>query len=114
MLAPRHPAPPQPHTPPSSPDPHHPHHRPHHQTPPPPPQGGHPPQPQGAMPPQGGQSPQGSPLRPLITEADLDLLKEILNNDDEAQSLYAMLQNSPPEIAGLGYLVLRAFEKSKS
>jgi hypothetical protein len=105
-----------------------PHHPPHH-----PPTGGQPthggPQgqppfggPQG-QPPQGqppfgglqGQPPQGDRWRPaLITEGDLDLLKEILDNADEAQSLFTMLQNSPPEIAALGYLVLRAFAKTKA
>jgi hypothetical protein len=65
-------------------------------------------------PPPGTQPPPSSCNQTLLKEADLELLKELLNNSDEAQSFYSMLQNSPPEIAALGYLILRVFERSKS
>jgi hypothetical protein len=69
----------------------------------------YPPPPQGLQPPN-----QGNYSQPLLKETDLELLKELLNNTEEAQALYYMLQNSPPEIASLGYLILRVFERTKS
>ena len=96
--------PPQGFQPPGAPQqqPHPPHHPPHppgvaHQPPYPP-----------AMATQGAQG-----TLPQITDSDRQLLGELLDNEDEAQALFLMLQNSPPEIAALGYLVLRAFERSR-
>jgi len=51
---------------------------------------------------------------PRLTEQDQELLKQLLGNDEQAQALGGMLQNSPPEIAALGYLILRVFERSQS
>jgi hypothetical protein len=48
----------------------------------------------------------------LITDKDRQLLMQLLNNPQEAQEMFSMLQNSPPEIANLGYLILRVFERS--
>jgi len=99
MLTPRHPHPP---AAPQSPPPGVP------QSPPP---GAH----QG-FPPGGPQnSPPGTPANlPRLTEQDQELLKQLLGNDEQAQALGGMLQNSPPEIAALGYLILRVFERSQS
>jgi hypothetical protein len=47
-----------------------------------------------------------------ITEKDRQLLMQLLNNPQQAQEMFSMLQNSPPEIANLGYLILRVFERS--
>lgn len=48
---------------------------------------------------------------PAITEEDQQLLMELLNNPQEAQEIFCLLQNSPPELATIGYLVLRVLEK---
>lgn len=63
-----------------------------------------------------GQIPvqQGRWQPPLFTEKDDQLLQEILGSREEAESLATMLKQSPPEIAALGYLILRTFERSKS
>ena len=50
----------------------------------------------------------------LITDRDHELLKELLDNPEEADSIFHMLENSPPEMAVLGYLVLRVFERVQS
>ncbi len=75
------------------------------------PQHPHPPQPpsRGQMPPQ-----EGRWQPPLFNDKDDELLREILGSNDEAESISNMLKQSPPEIAAIGYLVLRAFERSKS
>lgn len=70
-----------------------------------PPHGHQPP----ANPPHGGRE---HSMNSLITEKDRQLLMQLLNNPQEAQEMFAMLQNSPPEIANLGYLILRVFERS--
>ena len=65
--------------------------------------------------PMGQISPQqGRWQPPLFTEKEDQLLQEILGSKDEAESLATMLKQSPPEIAALGYLIVRAFERSKS
>ncbi len=48
---------------------------------------------------------------PPITESDRQLLTELLNNPQEAEEIFGMLQKSPPEVATLGYLVLRILER---
>jgi hypothetical protein len=81
------------------PPPHHhrPHHPPHHHEgsnghPPPPPHLGH-----------------WQP--PLPTERDLALLEQLLGNPDEARSVFRLLQSCPPEVAAIGCLVLRVYER---
>ena len=87
MLGPRHPPPPYP---------------------PPPGAFHHPPYPP-------AMTAEGNPTAlPQVTARDRELLEELLDNEDEAQALFHMLQNSPPEIAALGYLVLRVFERTRS
>ncbi|MBC1195051.1 hypothetical protein H0901_07095 [Microcystis aeruginosa BLCCF158] len=111
MLSPRHPHPP---AAPQSPPP---------GVPQGPPPGAH----QGFPPggPQPQNNPPGTPQPfaptgagpanlPRLTEQDQELLKQLLGNDEQAQALGGMLQNSPPEIAALGYLILRVFEQSQS
>ena len=56
----------------------------------------------------------GSANLPRLTEQDQELLKQLLGNDEQAQAVGGMLQNSPPEIAALGYLILRVSERSQS
>lgn len=109
MLTPRHPHPP------AAP-----------QSPPPGVPQGHPPGAHQGFPPGGPQNnPPGTPQPfaptgaapanlPRLTEQDQELLKQLLGNDEQAQALGGMLQNSPPEIAALGYLILRVFERSQS
>jgi hypothetical protein len=48
----------------------------------------------------------------LITDEDRQLLLKLLSNPQEAHEMFRMLQNSPPEIANLGYLILRVFDCS--
>ena len=68
----------------------------------------HPPHPhQPPTPPRSGGE---RSMSPPITERDQQLLMELLNNPQEAQEIFRMLQNSPPEVATVGYLVLRVFE----
>ena len=69
----------------------------------------HPPHPHQvpANPPRGVESSMSSP----ITERDQQLLMALLNNPQEAQHIFRLLQNSPPEVANIGYLVLRVFER---
>ena len=57
--------------------------------------------------PSGGDGSMSSP----ITEKDRQLLIKLLNNPQEAQDTFRMLQNSPPEIATLGHLILTVFER---
>jgi len=88
----RHPHPPQPHQP-----------------------FGHPPQSPGEVRPHPPAYPQGERRNPTpMTENDYELLRELLGDDQKAQALSRMLQNSPPEIAALGDLVLRVFERTRS
>ena len=60
------------------------------------------------------QPQQGRWQPPLFTEKDAQLLRQILGSDQEAESFASMLKQSPPEIAALGYLILRAFDHSQS
>ena len=64
------------------------------------------------QPPMGNERSHWHP--PLATEQDLALLRTLLSSDEEAQSLVQILQNSPPEIAALGYLMLRILERSQA
>ena len=48
---------------------------------------------------------------PLPTEHDLQLLEELLGNVDEARAVYRILTSCPPEVAAIGGLVLRLFER---
>jgi hypothetical protein len=61
---------------------------------------------------QRDRSGQGHSTPSLVTDEDRQLLLKLLSNPQEAQEMYSMLQNSPPEIANLGYLILRVFECS--
>ncbi|WP_310487770.1 hypothetical protein [Chamaesiphon sp. VAR_69_metabat_338] len=79
---------------------------------PPHPQGGQqqqrPPHPQGGQQ-QGGE--RNAP--PLLTERDSQLLVELLGDDEQAQALFGTLQNAPPELAALGFLMLRIYERTR-
>lgn len=55
---------------------------------------------------------EAQPTPPLLTERDRELLGKLLENEDEAQRLFHLLQNSPSEIAALGHLILRVFERN--
>jgi hypothetical protein len=51
---------------------------------------------------------------PLLTERDSHLLVELLGDEEQAQALFGTLQNSPPELAALGFLMLRIYEQTRS
>lgn len=70
----------------------------------------HPHQPS-SMPPHPQSSERQHLNSPPITERDQQLLMELLNNPQEAHNIFSMLQNSPPEVATLGYLILRVWER---
>jgi hypothetical protein len=73
----------------------------------------HPHQPHGHQPPTNpNHSGREHSMSSLITDKDRQLLVQLLNNPQEAQEMFSLLQNSPPEIANLGYLILRVFERS--
>lgn len=48
---------------------------------------------------------------PLPTERDLQLLQELLGSADEARAVFRLLVACPPEVAAVGGLVLRLFER---
>mgnify|MGYP001592275128 CR=1 FL=1 len=88
---------------------HHPHHHPpppHHHPPPPPPHEGW-----DGPPPPPPPHHWGHWQPPLPTERDLELLNQLLGNSDEARSVFRLLQSCPPEVAAIGCLVLRVFER---
>jgi hypothetical protein len=66
-------------------------------------------------PPHPQANPQGerSDSPPLLTDRDRHLLVELLGDDEQAQALFGTLQNSPPELAALGFLMLRIFERTR-
>lgn len=72
----------------------------------------HPHPPHGHQPPTNANHSGREQTPSLITDKDRQLLMQLLNNPQEAQEMFNMLQNSPPEIANLGYLILRVFERS--
>ena len=90
--------------------------------------GSRPPHPNQKQPPHPNQErplhPQGNPpgnpqgernnQPPLLTEHDRQLLGELLDNDEQAQALFGTLQNAPPELAAIGFLLLRVFERTRS
>lgn len=51
---------------------------------------------------------------PLLTDRDSHLLVELLGNEEQAQALFGTLQNAPPELAALGFLMLRIYEKTRT
>jgi hypothetical protein len=51
---------------------------------------------------------------PLLTEHDLELMKELLENEEQAQGMFSTLQNSPPELAALGFLMLKIYERTRA
>ena len=74
----------------------------------------HQPQPHHHQPPSAVPTPRSGGQRfnaPAITERERQLLMELFNHSQEAQEIFSMLQNSPPELATIGYLVLRVFER---
>jgi hypothetical protein len=87
--------------------------------------GARPPHPNQERPPHPGQGqqrpphPQADPqgernAPPLLTERDSHLLVELLDNEEQAQALFGTLQNAPPELAALGFLMLRIYERTRS
>jgi hypothetical protein len=62
-------------------------------------------------PPTAAQGERRNP--PLLTERDRQLLGELLENEEQAQGMFMTLQNSPPELAALGFLMLRIFERTR-
>jgi hypothetical protein len=78
-----------------------------------------PPHPQGGQPQQRPPHPQANPqggernAPPLLTERDSALLVELLDNEEQAQALFGTLQNAPPELAALGFLMLRIYERTR-
>lgn len=75
----------------------------------------HPGQGQQQRPPHPQAAPQGERnAPPLLTERDSHLLVELLDNEEQAQALFGTLQNAPPELAALGFLMLRIYERTRS
>ena len=79
----------------------------------------HPPHPPQHQPPNNRRTPPQRPegeseMNSPITDRDRKLLTKLLNNPQEAQQIYNLLQNSPPEIATLGYLVMRVYEQTQN
>jgi hypothetical protein len=48
-----------------------------------------------------------------LTERDSALLVELLDNEEQAQALFGTLQTAPPELAALGFLMLRIYERTR-
>jgi hypothetical protein len=71
-----------------------------------------PPHPQGSQ--QGERRGGNTNTPPLLTDRDRQLLGELLDNDEQAQALFGTLQSAPPELAALGFLMLRIFERTRS
>jgi hypothetical protein len=69
-----------------------------------------PPHPQGDR--RGSSNSTNTPS--LLTDRDRQLLGELLENDEQAQALFGTLQSAPPELAALGFLMLRIFERTRS
>jgi hypothetical protein len=78
---------------------------------PPHPQGGQ--QQQRPPHPQGGQQQGERSAPPLLTERDATLLVDLLGDDEQAKALFGTLQNAPPELAALGFLMLRIYERTR-
>jgi hypothetical protein len=87
------------------PQPHHPPHPPYH-----------PPQPHHHHPshPADNACAQNTWRPPLPTERDRSLLTELLGSEQEAQALLQTIQSSSPDIAAIGYLMLRVLEQARS
>ncbi|WP_309732206.1 hypothetical protein [Chamaesiphon sp. OTE_75_metabat_556] len=66
-------------------------------------------------PPHPQAAPQGERnAPPLLTDRDSHLLVELLGDEQQAQALFGTLQTAPPELAALGFLMLRIYEKTRT